>query len=61
MPVDGMKFADGSSAQIRHSIDAPVRRIGALDTFVGSHPVLEEEILPQVGDLAAAVRDLARY
>ena len=42
-------------------LDAPVRRVGALDTFVGYNPTLEEAILPQVPDLAAAIRDLARY
>jgi len=40
---------------------APVRRIGALDTFVGYNPVLEDAILPQVSTIAAAVRELVRY
>ena len=38
-----------------------VQRVGALDTFVGYSPVLEEAILPQVADLAGAMRKLARY
>ncbi|MGE5176112.1 MAG: thiamine pyrophosphate-dependent enzyme [Hyphomicrobiales bacterium] len=43
------------------SLDAPVRRLGATDTPVGYSPVLEDRILPQVDDIAAAIRDLARY
>ncbi len=38
-----------------------MRRVAALDTFVGYHPVLEDEILPQVADVLAAIRDLERY
>jgi 2-oxoisovalerate dehydrogenase E1 component len=57
----GAEIAARIGEELFEHLDAPVRRIGALDTFVGYHPVLEEEILPQVGDLAAAVRDLARY
>ena len=42
-------------------LDAPVRRIGALDTFVGYSPVLEDTILPQVSTVAEALRELKRY
>ena len=38
-----------------------VRRIGALDTFVGYSPVLEDAILPQVADVLAAIRELKKY
>ena len=57
----GAEIAARAADELFEHLDAPVRRVGALDTFVGYHPVLEEEILPQVGDLAAAVRELARY
>ncbi len=42
-------------------LDAPVKRIGALDTFVGYAPVLEDAILPQTEGLLIAIRDLKRY
>ena len=34
------------------SLDAPVGRVAALDTWVGYHPILEAEILPQVDTIA---------
>ena len=42
-------------------LDAPVRRVTSLDTFVAYAPQLEDHILPQVADLAAAIRDLAAF
>jgi 2-oxoisovalerate dehydrogenase E1 component len=42
-------------------LDAPVRRVAATDTFVGYAPTLEEEILPQVADLAEAMEELKAY
>ncbi|HUY64476.1 MAG TPA: dehydrogenase E1 component subunit alpha/beta [Acidimicrobiales bacterium] len=41
------------------SLDAPVRRVAATDTFVAYAPMLERAILPQVDDIAAAARELA--
>jgi hypothetical protein len=35
--------------------------VAALDTFVGYSPSLEDAILPQVGTVAAALREIARY
>jgi 2-oxoisovalerate dehydrogenase E1 component len=57
----GAEIAARIADELFDYLDAPVRRIGALDTFVGYHPVLEDRILPQVGTVAAAIRDLARY
>ncbi len=34
------------------SLDAPIGRVAALDTWVGYHPILESEILPQVDTIA---------
>jgi 2-oxoisovalerate dehydrogenase E1 component len=42
-------------------LDAPVRRVAALDTPVAYYPDLEETILPQSADVLKAIRDLARY
>ncbi len=42
-------------------LDAPVKRIGALDCFVGYSPVLEDAILPQTEDILTAIRDITRY
>ena len=42
-------------------LDAPVKRVASLDTFVGYAPGLEDFILPQVEDLARAMRDLHAF
>jgi 2-oxoisovalerate dehydrogenase E1 component len=39
-------------------LDAPVRRVGAPDVHVPYEPALEEAVLPQVGDVASALRAL---
>jgi 2-oxoisovalerate dehydrogenase E1 component len=42
-------------------LDAPVVRVGALDCHVAYEPMLEDAILPQVGDIHAALVDLAAF
>ena len=42
-------------------LDAPVRRLAALDTPIPFAPVLEQEYLPTEDDLLAAALDLASY
>ena len=42
-------------------LDAPVRRVAALDTWVGYSPQLENEILPQVEDLVREGEGLLSY
>lgn len=42
-------------------LDAPVRRVTALDTPVPFSPPLEEHFLPNAERIAAAARELARY
>ena len=42
-------------------LDAPVRRVGALDSFVAYAPEIEDVILPQVEGLAAAMDELLRF
>src|SRR5438094_960510 len=42
-------------------LDAPVERLASTDTFVGYAPTLEDYILPQVEDLAQAMRELHAF
>jgi 2-oxoisovalerate dehydrogenase E1 component len=42
-------------------LDAPVKRVAATDTFVAYAPDLEDYILPQVEDLAQAMRELHAF
>jgi 2-oxoisovalerate dehydrogenase E1 component len=42
-------------------LDAPVKRVGALDTFVGYSPSLEDAILPQTDGILRAVQELRAY
>jgi 2-oxoisovalerate dehydrogenase E1 component len=57
----GAEIAARAAGELFEHLDAPVRRVGALDTFVGYNPVLEDAILPQVGTIAAALRETACY
>ncbi len=42
-------------------LDAPVRRIGSTDTFVGYAPRLEDAILPQIEDFKTAYEEIVRF
>jgi 2-oxoisovalerate dehydrogenase E1 component len=42
-------------------LDAPVRRVGALDIPIGFSPVLEQATLPQESTIEAALRDLLAF
>ncbi len=42
-------------------LDAPVRRVAAMDTHVPYEPGLERAVLPQVEDIAAATRELLAF
>ena len=42
-------------------LDGPVRRVASMDTWVAYAPQLEDEILPQVSDVLAAILDLASF
>jgi 2-oxoisovalerate dehydrogenase E1 component len=57
----GAEIAARIGSELFEYLDAPVQRIGALDTFVGYNPVLEDTILPQVSTIATALRELKRY
>jgi 2-oxoisovalerate dehydrogenase E1 component len=57
----GAEIAARISDELFGQLDAPVRRVGALDTWVGYHPKLENAILPQVENLAAEMEKLLAY
>ncbi|HYW45284.1 MAG TPA: transketolase C-terminal domain-containing protein [Bryobacteraceae bacterium] len=57
----GAEIAARIADELFDRLDAPVRRVGALDTWVGYHPQLEAAILPQTATLAAEVEKLLAY
>jgi 2-oxoisovalerate dehydrogenase E1 component len=57
----GAEIAARVAGELFEYLDAPVRRVGALDTPVAYNPVLEDAILPQTADVLAAVLETARY
>ena len=57
----GAEIAARIADELFEFLDAPVRRVAALDTFVAYAPQLEDAILPQVADVAKAISDLHRY
>jgi 2-oxoisovalerate dehydrogenase E1 component len=57
----GAEIAARVSEELFEYLDAPVRRVAALDTFVAYAPQLEDAILPQVEDVSRAVTELFGY
>ena len=57
----GAEIAARSADDLFESLDAPVRRIGSLDTFVAYQPVLEDAILPQPETILKAILALKAY
>jgi 2-oxoisovalerate dehydrogenase E1 component len=57
----GAELAARIARELFADLDAPVGRVGALDTWIGYNPVLEDEILPQVADIAQEAERLLRY
>jgi 2-oxoisovalerate dehydrogenase E1 component len=57
----GAEVAARIASECFMDLDAPVRRIAALDTPVAYAPQLEEVILPSKTTIAAAIRELASF
>ncbi len=57
----GAEIAARIGDELFHDLDAPVRRVGAMDTFVAYQPLLEDAILPQPEHLYQAMADLAAF
>jgi 2-oxoisovalerate dehydrogenase E1 component len=57
----GAEIAARISGDLFADLDAPVRRVAALDTPVAYSPDLEEAILPQSSDILEAITQTASY
>ena len=57
----GSEIAARIADELFEDLDAPVKRVGALDTFVAYQPVLEDAILPQPDTILKAILDLKAY
>jgi 2-oxoisovalerate dehydrogenase E1 component len=57
----GAEIAARIGDELFDSLDAPVRRVAAMDTFVAYQPLLEDVILPQPEDLYRAMEEMAKY
>src|SRR5450755_3673869 len=57
----GAEIAARIADQMFEHLDAPVRRVAAMDVYVAYHPDLENAILPQTSDLFRAMKKLSEY
>jgi 2-oxoisovalerate dehydrogenase E1 component len=57
----GAELAARVADHLFDQLDAPIRRVGALDTPVAYYPDLEDAILPSHADLLKAIAETARY
>ncbi|HYE15126.1 MAG TPA: dehydrogenase E1 component subunit alpha/beta [Pyrinomonadaceae bacterium] len=57
----GAEVAARVSEELFEHLDAPVRRVAALDTFVAYAPQLEDAILPQSDDVYRAITELYSF
>ncbi len=57
----GAEIAARIANELFTSLDAPVGRVAALDTWVGYHPQLETEILPQTENILAEADRLLSF
>ena len=57
----GAEIAARIAGELFDYLDAPVRRVAALDTPVPYSPDLEEAVLPQSSDILEALLETAKY
>jgi 2-oxoisovalerate dehydrogenase E1 component len=57
----GAEIAARIADQLFPQLDAPVRRVAAMDVYVAYQPILEDAILPQPNDLFRGMKELAEY
>ena len=57
----GAEIAARIADELFDNLDAPVRRIGSMDTFVAYQPKLEDAILPQPETILRAIVSLKKY
>ncbi|HUQ50067.1 MAG TPA: dehydrogenase E1 component subunit alpha/beta [Terriglobales bacterium] len=57
----GAEIAARIADELFHDLDAPVKRIAAMDTFVAYQPALEDVILPQSEHLFKAMQEMAEF
>ncbi|KAA6457974.1 dehydrogenase [Acidobacteria bacterium AB60] len=57
----GAELAARIADELFEDLDAPVKRIGSMDTFVAYQPVLEDAILPQPSDILKTIVDLRAF
>jgi 2-oxoisovalerate dehydrogenase E1 component len=57
----GAEIAARIADELFDSLDAPVKRIGSMDTFVAYQPVLEDAILPQPESILKTILNLHAY
>jgi 2-oxoisovalerate dehydrogenase E1 component len=57
----GAEIAARIGDELFHDLDAPVRRVAGLDSFVAYQPICEDVILPQAGRIFEAMAELAAF
>jgi 2-oxoisovalerate dehydrogenase E1 component len=57
----GAELAARIGDELFHDLDAPVRRVAGMDTFVAYQPLLEDVILPQADRVYEGLVELAKF
>jgi 2-oxoisovalerate dehydrogenase E1 component len=57
----GAEIAARIAGELFDELDAPVKRVAAMDTFCAYNPTLEDVILPQTSHLIDAVKQILEY